>query len=630
VKASCTLEKPEPFDGFAYDRFLARDGILAVCVTYKEPFQLGKTPVGILSHILTLKSSTIGRIQKIFHEPYAGLLEGLLLGEKSLPENSEEDFRRAGLSHIVAASGQNVNLVVMIMMSFLTKTFFRRKWASVIVICGIVVYVVLAGADAPVIRAGIMGTVIVFSKAIGRIPSNVNLLLLALALMLAHNPMLLRDDVGFQLSFAATAGLVVFEPRLARFVSFVPNWGEMRTALSSSLAAILATLPIMVLSFGEVSLVAPVANLLVLPLIPYVMGLGSVVVLISLVSLPLSYFLAAPAVGGLKLMFFAAHFLSTLPFASISLGNASWLRLLLFVLTLLLLKIVFSLKSWRLFETFNDYSWKSMVMIILVLCLPVLPDLIPNKNFRAFFFSVGQGDATWTEFPDGEKWLVDGGRDNTVLTKLGQVLPWYDHRVDVLVPTHADSDHITGLIEVSRRYDVGQVYLSRDESTLKMHLLKEELGDTPIEIVEVEQFLKEGDSRIQVIGPNTEGVMAKDRNESSLMLMVESEGVSLLLTGDAPQSQEIAALPYLGHVDIYKAGHHGSYTSTSQELLHRITPKIAIISSGLDNSYGHPHGIVLKRLRDIGAEILRTDLDGDVLVEVEGGELIVEVGALLF
>ena len=303
--------------------------------------------------------------------------------------------------------------------------------------------------------------------------------------------------------------------------------------------------------------------------------------------------------------------------------------MLLCLLALLLLKSLFSLRSVPVHVGF-ELSLKYFVVVGALLLIPVVPDLFPKETFSVRFFSVGQGDASLLRFPSGERWLIDGGPDNTVLSKLGQSLPWYERRIDVLIPTHADADHITGLIEVARRYDIGRVYLSVDDANVRMRMLQEALKDVPKITVRAGDLLQDGEVRVAVLAPDDVEVNALDRNERSVVLLVESEGRSLLFTGDASADIERRFVHHLGKVDVYKAGHHGSYTSSSYELLSRMTPSIAIISSGEENRYGHPHGVVLERLKAVGAEILRTDTMGDIEVIVSGGGLEVERGRLWY
>ena len=229
------------------------------------------------------------------------------------------------------------------------------------------------------------------------------------------------------------------------------------------------------------------------------------------------------------------------------------------------------------------------------------------------------------ELPSGERWLIDGGPDESVLVKLGQILPWYDRRIDVLVPTHADADHITGLIEVSRRYNIGRVYLSADDASLNMRILQNLWREVPVELVAHGDDLSVGGVEIRVLGPPA-GLTSNDRNDLSVVLLVEYNERSFLLTGDASQDREREFVSELGHLDVLKAGHHGSYTSTSYELVKKTTPKVAVVSSGADNRYGHPHGIVLERLSEAGVLVLRTDTDGDIEISVDEGNLDIEVG----
>ena len=179
---------------------------------------------------------------------------------------------------------------------------------------------------------------------------------------------------------------------------------------------------------------------------------------------------------------------------------------------------------------------------------------------------------------------------------------------------------------MSRRYDIGRVYLSADDPSLKMQMLQNLWSEVPVELVARGDDLSRDDVKIAVIGP-PEGFTSDDRNDLSVVLLVEHEGRSFLLTGDASQDREREFLSRLpNHVDVYKAGHHGSYTSTSYELVKKTMPDVAIVSSGAGNRYGHPHGVVLRRLEEAGALVLRTDTDGDIAISVDEGNLGIETG----
>lgn len=276
VSFRCHLEEPEPFDGFAYDRYLLRVGIVATCRGYEEPMVIAADGGNDLRRsLIGVRSAFEDRLEVALPEPHASLASGLLLGIQELPDDLSESFRRTGTSHIVAASGYNVGLVLAMLMGGLAM-FLKRQKAFWFLLVGVLLYVLLAGAEAAVLRAGIMGATVLLARQTGRATSPRNILLLAVVVMLVGNPRLLRDDVGFQLSMLATIGLLVLAPYFGKRFSFLPESFGIREALASTCAATIFTLPIVLWNFGAPSLVAPIANLLVLPLVPYAMVVATV------------------------------------------------------------------------------------------------------------------------------------------------------------------------------------------------------------------------------------------------------------------------------------------------------------------------------------------------------------------
>lgn len=270
ISFRCTLVRPEPFDGFAYDRYLLRVGIVATCFSHDEPLVVEEAPWSVRGAIFTLRQTSQRLLQTALPEPAASISAGLLLGLKTLPDDLEKDFQKIGVSHIFAASGSNVAMMLLVVTGALAYVV-RRQRAFTFLLAAVVIYVLLAGAEAAVVRAGIMAVVVLIANQSGRASSTRNLILLAATVMLLANPRLLRDDVGFQLSMLATTGMAVLTPRLNTFLAFMPKALGLRQALSTTLSATLFTLPIMIFNFHQFPLISPVANLLILPLVPYAM-----------------------------------------------------------------------------------------------------------------------------------------------------------------------------------------------------------------------------------------------------------------------------------------------------------------------------------------------------------------------
>jgi len=292
---NCALQLPEPIESFRYDRYLRSQGILAVCYD-SQYVDVVPSHGSAIATLLAVKRVIVDRLNAIVPEPHASFLAGLIFGGSSaLPADLKDDFASTGTSHILAASGFNVSLFTMAFLAWVTHTALGRRRGAYVTAGLLVAYVLVAGATAAVVRAGIMGAVVLAGFLVRRKPSVPNMLLLALAAMLAWNPLLLFDDVGFQLSFAATAAMLAFASRVEERCTFVPETFELRKSFAASLAAIVATLPILLWHFGTASLTAPIVNLIVLPLVPILMAQTGIALAAAFVHPALGTIIATPA-----------------------------------------------------------------------------------------------------------------------------------------------------------------------------------------------------------------------------------------------------------------------------------------------------------------------------------------------
>ncbi len=296
-------------------------------------------------------------------------------------------------------------------------------------------------------------------------------------------------------------------------------------------------------------------------------------------------------------------------------------------------------------RTIRRYKSRFYAFLILAILISLGFGLLVGETHRRFtesdpplrvwVFDVGQGDAIFIETPDGTQILVDGGRDDTVLRKLGSVMwPW-DRSIDALVITHPDADHITGLISVLDRYDVATVYTSGAQANTRidqrLQQAIDEEGARVVYVGEPDEF-SFGEVIFDVIWPERAlpGVISKNRNDQSVVLLIRYKRDTLLLTGDAEEASESAFATLAGDVDVLKVGHHGSLSSTTKNFLDIVRPEVAVISVGEHNAYGHPHPAVIQRLKDAGSQIFRTDMDGDILLQTSGSDWKVRSAPLPF
>lgn len=293
----CKPQIPEAFESFAYDKYLRSQGVLALC--FRPQFVDVRPSEGsVVGSLLTTKRVIVARLRAIVPEPHSSFLAGLIFGGSStLSNDMKDDFSATGTSHILAASGFNISLFSMVFLGFITHTVLGRRKGAYLTAALLVAYVIVAGASAAVVRAGIMGALTLVGFLIRRKPSILNVMLLALAAMLMWNPLLLLDDVGFQLSFVATAAMLGWSSRIEERCAFIPEAFELRKSFAGSLAAIVATLPILLWHFGTVSLLSPVVNLIVLPLVPMLMAMTAIALAAGFLAPTVGIILAVPAIA---------------------------------------------------------------------------------------------------------------------------------------------------------------------------------------------------------------------------------------------------------------------------------------------------------------------------------------------
>ena len=316
------MQKPEPIEDFAYDKFLARYDIYAVI--YRADLSLLPERSGYLffESVYRFKNNFERSLGRIFSEPQGSFMAGLILGSrKGIPPDLMSYFNTTGLTHIIAISGYNITLLIVIIGSLLS--FLSRKTKIFVSVLVIFIFVVLVGMSAAVVRAAIMGVIGLLALWFGRIYL-IDFALIAAAFSMAlWNPKILVYDVGFQLSFLATCGLVYVAPLIKKWFLWLPEFVEVREAATMTVAAQIMALPVILLNFGRLSLISPLANIFVLPFIPLAMIFGFFAVVASYFSAFLSKVLGFFGFLILQLIIVLVKFFANFPFAAI---DITWLN----------------------------------------------------------------------------------------------------------------------------------------------------------------------------------------------------------------------------------------------------------------------------------------------------------------
>jgi len=320
---------------FNYKNYLLKDGILAV-INFPEIELMGKDFGNPIMKILfSFKNKLKGSLNSLMSPPQSALLEALFFGdEENISKDWKEKFNLTGTRHITAVSGMNITIISALILNFLLSIGFWRQQAFYFSIILILLYILMIGAPASAIRAGIMGLLFLTAQHFGRISTGSRAIVFAATLMLFLNPLLLKFDIGFQLSFLAILGLIYLQPTFSDFFKRIPNLLQLRYTLSSTLSAQFFTFPILIYNFGQISLISPLTNILIIPFLPIITILGFIFSFLGIIFQPLGYFLSWPTWLLLTYILKIIDLSSKIPFASFTFKNVSWISLLISYLIL--------------------------------------------------------------------------------------------------------------------------------------------------------------------------------------------------------------------------------------------------------------------------------------------------------
>lgn len=682
IAFEAALELPEDFDGFAYRAYLERQGIGAVARAFElRLLPRSRGPADVMA---SLRRALLDGLNSLVPEPEAALGAGILLGVRSgMDPEVEESFAAAGLTHVVAISGWNIAIVAALTARLVTRLprLARGRWFRALVLAATVGgYVVLTGASPSVVRAALMAGAMLVAQLFGSTAHALSTLMLAAVAMLLLAPPVLWD-VGFQLSCLATGGLVVLGPSIERRLAAWPPL--LREPVALTTAAQLATLPIIVGNFERLSVVAPAANVVVAPLVPIVMAASAGAALtgaLDVAGLAVIGDVMAWLAGGtgwlyLRLMIAAGSLFASVPFASLAVSPPAPLLLGWYPL----LAIAWRIRTARaeaaarplpgtlgmvtlaeeaaahaarqrkrramlrgLVTAVMSSGARGLTGLTVVALLATHLATLPDGRLHVTVLDVGQGDAVLVETPDGAMMLVDGGPDpERTLRRLGASLPFHRRSIDVVLLSHPHQDHVAGLVEVLRRFEVGLVMHGGRAYDNPAYATMLELaaregdggGDVALQALAGMRLRLDAATEVEIVYPAAEDLGEPlpdgDINNASVVAVVRFGSFSAILTGDAedPVERELLARNAVGRAVLLKVGHHGSDSSSGADFLSVVAPLIAAISSGTGNGYGHPSLRTLAALAEVpGIRVFRTDLHGDIEVISDGRSTWVRTG----
>lgn len=650
IEVEGALESPPALDSFDYPAYLARRGI-ASTIAFPRISARGTRPLPAWrAPLVRLRRAVAHGIERALPEPEASLAEGVLLGERSaLPADVRADLNATNLSHLVVVSGSNVALVASMLASGCAWAFGRRR-ALVIALLGIVTYALIVGGSAPVVRASIMASLLVGARMSGRRSTAIVPITLAAAAIVFVSPDALRDP-SFQLSFAATAGIAWLGAplrvlilnacaRLFRRETLPSVAWPLAENLAVTISATLAVNPLIAMYFGRTSLIGLPANLLVVPLFPFMLAASGLAPAAATVPWG-GTLLAAPAHYLLSYWLAVARSLADAPAAApgvrLDAPAAAAAYVALVSVTIVVTRAAAPARmADRLHAVGSPLSLArvGLVVVPLVVAAGSAAFLLSgrgNGELVVTVLDVGQGDAILIRTPRGHDVLVDGGPGRAVLRGLGEAMPWHDRTIDYVVLTHPQADHLNGLVDVLDRFEVRHVLSGPGRGDVfEMDVWDDAVTRSGASraVAHAGQTLPLDDGiEIDVLAPDA--VMAGDENlnNTGVVLRVSWRDVHILLTADIEAEAEAELLRSGADIraGVLKVAHHGSRTSSTPAFLAAVRPAVAVISVGEGNRYGHPAPDVVERLATY-ADVYTTASHGSVRIATDGQRIWVNGG----
>jgi competence protein ComEC len=620
---------------FNYREYLAAQGINAL-LRCRDANVLWQQPADGFSwrqHLQRVREYVSRQIHRFASGDEAALIRGLLLGEREdISEEVHDAFVRTGLIHILAVSGSHVGFVLLMVLALGDVLRMPKPVKTLFASGALIFFAALTGFNPPVTRATVMALIFLGGKFIERDGSVYNMLALAALVILLDEPRQLYQ-LGFQLSFAAVLGMAYLYQPILNLLSRPFAWlgaddrvpeaigraaHSIASLLALTIAAQIATAPIIAHAFGRVPALAIWGNLPIIPLAFWIVASATTACLI----MPFWSFggaaFGAAADFGASAMVDFTRWLADTPAA-----YADGILFTLPAIVLFILGLV-TVVEWR--STLRRMLLPSFLLIANFMIWQSASSA--TEKLRVTFFDIGQGDAALLEFAGGKKLLIDGGpRQPAFDTGSRTIVPFLMRQgirhLDAIVVTHPHNDHDGGVPEVLRRVRVDSVFhCGMDDDPTQQSYFEHILDSlkAPHRALSAGERLRQfGSIEVLVLHPPRHSIIPS-LNDASVVMRIVCGRVSFLFAGDAETWAEsyLTRFDSVLDSDVLKVGHHGSSTSSSPEFIAEITPAWAVVSVGKRNRFDHPSPEVIHRLRSSGAQVVRLDENGAVIFATDG------------
>ena len=564
--------------------------------------------------IVELRIEINNFFNKNLKKDLASIIIGILIGDKSgMDGRVIEDFQNANLSHLIAVSGAHFIYVVGFL-EYICKFLKNKRKSQAFLIIGILFFMRLTQYTPSVVRAGIMTIMAILSSVFKRKSAIYTNLAISSLVLIIKNPYSIFD-IGAILSFSGVLGIAYFQDKFKLiYQNYEGRFLWLLDSISITIAANIFIIPIMVYYYNTISFTFIIANLVVAPLLGILIILGFITFIFKF------KFLIVLLSFILKLFFFLVKFMGKLPFSTVLVCYGSFIFVIVYYFI-----VYFLIKRKMLLALFTIVA-----MIIANF------NFLPKNKLYINFVDVGQGDCMLIRY-NGMNFLIDSGGgisaedyDVGKNTLLPYLIDRKVYKIDYIIVSHFDADHCRAFLHVMKYIKVKNAIIAKQFKNSRMYSEFLEIANKKkINIIYVKEndHFKFKDFRIDIYNPNDEAIMENVMNNNAILNMLRFGKINILCTGDLEKIAEDAIITRYSNsnvlkADILKVGHHGSITSTSDDFLKLIMPRMALIGCGKNNKFGHPNQFILNKLSAIGCKIYRTDLNGEISICIDENAII--------
>ena len=606
-------EEARNYKGYNYKQYLKTKKIIGTV-------ELEKAKI-----LKSSNGSFIHNIQKYIRDTINGtltdeegnLLLAILLGDKDkLSEDIQESFKTSNLSHMLAVSGAHVSYIILGLTYVLQNSIIGKKNEKIVCIIFLLFFMAITNFTPSVTRACIMAVLTLFSGIIYRKSDVYTNISVAALITLIFNPYSLLD-LGFQLSYGGTIGIIIFIKRIQEKKSNSKVINYIKQMALVSIYANIIIIPIMMYHFNTVSFTFIISNIMASPILGIIVITGFLFIIASITVKPLTRLIAIFIKPILSILIKISQICSKLPFSNILVVTPYMFNVISYYAI-----ILYCIKSKK------NNKCKIIICLLIVLILINFIIYIFPQKLRIFFIDVGQGDSTLIITPDKKTVLIDGGGSDSFDVGEKVLLPYLlDRRIlkiDYVLISHFDTDHCGGILTIMEKVKVKNIIISEQaEHSENYERFKKLMIHKKIRLIEV----KKGDkikigrySEFKILFPTSRLLSENPLNNNSIVAQFNYNNFKMLFTGDIEklaEQQILKAEKAEIRADILKVAHHGSKTSSIPEFIKAVKPKIALIGVGKNNTFGHPNQQTIKNLENIKCRIYRTDLQGEIIIKID-------------